>query len=141
LRQWAEAGGGVGLTGRIFTDQLPPEMLKSGVLDGLTTVHPYDLHVDDPVNKDFVAHYEQRFHSQPNLTSWVSYEGIKVIVDAIRLAGSEDPAKVRAALASGEYRSMFGDPIRFDDHNLAHLPAFILGVRKGEIVVLGKNPT
>ncbi|MGA9867531.1 MAG: ABC transporter substrate-binding protein [Acetobacteraceae bacterium] len=141
LRQWAEAGGGVGLTGRIFTDQIPEQMLKSGVLDGLTTVHPYDVHIEDPANSDFVARYQKKFGNLPNLTSWISYEGIEVIADALRKAGSTDPAKLRAALADGTYESMFGDPIRFDDHNLAHLPAFILGVRNGQVVVLGKSPT
>ena len=141
IRQWAEAGGGVGLTGRIFTDQIPAEILTSGVLDGLTTVHPYDVHLDDPENTDFVARYEKKFNSLPNLTSWVSYEAVQVIAAAVRDAGSDDPAKVRDALAAGTFKTMFGDTIRFDDHDLAHPDALILGIQHGKVVVLGKDPT
>jgi branched-chain amino acid transport system substrate-binding protein len=141
IRQWAEAGGGVGLTGRIFTDQIPAEILQSGVLDGLTTIHPYDVHLDSQANKDFVARYQKKFDSLPNLTSWVSYETVQVIVAAIRDAGSDDPAKLRAALAAGTFHTISGDPIHFDDHNLAHLDALILGIQKGKVIVLGKSPT
>ena len=142
-RDWrvAQAGGGVGLTGRIFTDQIPPEVLQSGVLDGLTTIHPYDVHLDNPTNQDFVAHFKKKFATLPVTTSWVCYEAVEVIADAIKAAGSEDPAKVRDALATTTFHSMFGDAIRFDEHNLAHLNAVIVRIQHGQITVLGKTPT
>jgi branched-chain amino acid transport system substrate-binding protein len=138
LKQWFEFGGGVGLTGRLFTDQIPENILASGVLDGLTTIHPYDLYVDHPANRSFVERYRKRFNSNPNLTSWVSYEAMRVIIAAIRDAKTAEPGPVRDAIKAGRFKSMFGEDIVFDDNNLAHLEAFILGVQKGRIVVLGK---
>jgi branched-chain amino acid transport system substrate-binding protein len=117
------------------------EILQSGVLDGLTTIQPYDVHLDSQANKDFIARYKKMFNSLPNLTSWVSYETVQVIAAAIRQAGSADPARLRDALAAGTFHTIFGDPIRFDDHNLAHLDALILGIQKGKVVLLGKSPT
>jgi branched-chain amino acid transport system substrate-binding protein len=141
LRQWQEAGGGFGLTGRIFTDQIPQEMLDSGVLDGLTTIHPYDVHRPEPANIAFVARYRAMFKTDPNLTSWASYEAVRVIAEAVRAAGTAEPGPVRDAIAKGRFKTIFGDTIAFDDHNLAHLDALILGVRDKHIVVLGKSPT
>jgi branched-chain amino acid transport system substrate-binding protein len=141
MKQWFEFGGGVGLTGRIFTDQIPKEILASGVLDGLTTIHPYDLSIDNAVNKDFVERYRKKFNNDPNLTSWVSYESARVIIAAVARAGSADAAAVRNAIPGSNFKTMFGETINFDDNNTAHLEAFILGVQKGKFVVLGKIKT
>jgi branched-chain amino acid transport system substrate-binding protein len=141
LRQWQEAGGGFGLTGRIFTDQISQETLDTGVLDGLTTIHPYDVHRTEPANTAFVARYQAKFNSLPNLTSWASYEAVEVIANAIKAAGSAEPGAVRDAIAKGQFKTIFGDTIAFDDHNLAHLDSLILGVQNKHIVVLGKSPT
>ena len=141
LRQWQEAGGGVGLTGRIFTDQISQEMLDSGVLDGLTTIHPWDIHQQEPANKAFVARYQAMFKTDPNLTAWASYEAVRVIAEAVKDAGTSEPGPVRDAIAKGKFKTIFGDTIAFDDHNLAHLDCLILGVQNKQIVVLGKSPT
>ncbi len=139
MKQWFEFGGGVGLTGRIFTDQIPAEFLASGVLDGLTTVHPYDLNIDNAANKSFVERYRKKFGNDPNLTSWASYESARVIIEAVKKAKSAEPGAVRDAIKGGGFTSMFGEPINFDDHNMAHLDAYILGIQKGKFVVLGKT--
>ena len=141
LRQWQEAGGGIGLTGRIFTDQITQDTLDSGALDGLTTIHPYDVHRTEPANQEFVARYQKAFNSLPNLTSWAAYEAVRVIAEAARSANSADPAAVRDAIAHGQFKTLFGDTITFDDHNLAHLDALILGIQGKRVVVLGKSPT
>lgn len=138
-RQWAEAGGGIGLTGRVFLDQIPKEIMASGVLDGLTTIHPYDVHIDTPANQAFVSSYRKAFKSDPNLTSWAAYEAAEVILQAIRDAKSASPKAVQAALKSGHFTTMFGDPMVFDDHNMAHIGAYILGIKEGKVVVLDKT--
>jgi hypothetical protein len=48
---------------------------------------------------------------------------------------------VRDAIVNGQFKTIFGDTIKFDDHNLAHLDALILGVQNKRIVVLGRSPT
>jgi hypothetical protein len=67
MRQWAQMDGGVPLTGRVLVDQVPPEIMASGLLDGTTSVQPYDPSVDTPDNKAFVAAFTERFK---NPRSW-----------------------------------------------------------------------
>ncbi|MFO1197604.1 MAG: ABC transporter substrate-binding protein [Burkholderiaceae bacterium] len=141
MRQWAQLGGGVPLTGRVLVDQVPPEILASGLLDGTTSVQPYDPSFDTPRNKAFVEAFKARFNAPPILVSFESYETTHILLDAIRRAGSTDPAAIRDALASTKYPSILGTTIEFDQNNLAHNNAIILTIRGGKVVVLGVSKT
>lgn len=141
MRQWAQLGGGVPLTGRVLVDQVPPEIMASGLLDGTTSVQPYDPSVDTPGNKAFVAAFQARNKVPPILVSFESYEATHVLIDAIRRAGKTDPAAIRDALEKTKYPSMLGTTIEFDQNNLAHNNAIILTIRGGKVVVLGMSKT
>jgi branched-chain amino acid transport system substrate-binding protein len=141
IRQWAQLGGGVPLTGRVLVDQVPKEIMASGLLDGTTSVQPYDPSVDTPGNKAFVAAFTARNKVPPILVSFESYEATHVLLDAIRRAGKTDPAAIRDALASTKYPSILGTTIEFDAHNLAHNNAIILTIKGGKVVVLGMSKT
>lgn len=141
MRQWAQLGGGVPLTGRVLVDQVPPEIMASGLLDGTTSVQPYDPSVDTPANKAFVAAFTERNKTPPILVSFESYEATNVLLDAIRRAGKTDPAAIRDALAATKYPSILGTTIEFDQNNLAHNNAIILTIKGGKVVVLGMSKT
>jgi branched-chain amino acid transport system substrate-binding protein len=141
MRQWAQLGGGVPLTGRPLVDQVPPEIMASGLLDGTTSVQPYDPNVDTPGNKAFVAAFTARYKTPPILISFESYESIQILMDAIRRAGKTDPAAIRDALAATKFQSMLGTVVEFDQNNLAHNNAIILTIKGGKVVVLGMSKT
>ncbi len=141
IRQWYSVGGGVPLTGRVLVDQVPKEIMESGFMDGTTSVQPYDTNVDTPANKAFVEAFRKRNNVAPNLVGFESYESIKVLVDAIRRAGSVDPAAIRDALAKTKLQSILGTTIEFDENNLAHNNAIILTIKGGKVVVLGLSKT
>jgi len=141
MRQWYAAGGGIPLTGRVLVDQVPKEIMASGFLDGTTSVQPYDPSIDTPGNKAFVEAFQKRFQTAPILVSFEAYETTRVLIDAIKRAGSTEPAAIRDALAKTKYPSLLGNTIDFDDHNLAHNNAVILGIRGGKVVVLGFSKT
>src|ERR1700730_4600923 len=141
MRQWYGLGGGVPLTGRVLVDQVPKEIMESGFLDGTTSVQPYDPSVDTPGNKAFVEAFRKLHNVPPILVSFESYEAMKVLIDAIRRAGSANPAAIRDALATTRMPSILGTTIEFDDHNLAHNNAIILTIRGGKVVVLGMSKT
>jgi branched-chain amino acid transport system substrate-binding protein len=141
MRQWYASGGGIPLTGRVLVDQVPKEIMASGFLDGTTSVQPYDPSIDTPGNKAFVEAFQKRFQNAPILVSFEAYETTRVLIDAIKRAGSTDPAAIRDALAKTKYPSILGNTIDFDDHNLAHNNAVILGIRGGKVVVLGFSKT
>ena len=141
MRQWYAAGGGIPLTGRVLVDQVPKEIMASGFLDGTTSVQPYDPSIDTPGNKAFVEAFQKRNGTAPILVSFEAYETTRVLIDAIKRAGSTDPAAIRDALAKTKYPSILGNPIEFDANNLAHNNAVILGIRGGKVVVLGFSKT
>jgi branched-chain amino acid transport system substrate-binding protein len=141
MRQWYTMGGGVPLTGRVLVDQVPKEIMESGLLDGTTSVQPYDPSVDSPANKAFVEEYKKLHNVAPIMVGFESYESIKVLIDAIRRAGNTNPAAVRDALAATKLPSILGSTIDFDDHNLAHNNAIILTIKGGKVMVLGMSKT
>ena len=141
MRQWYSLGGGIPLTGRVLVDQVPREIMDSGFLDGTTSVQPYDPSVDTPGNKAFVEAFKKLHNVPPILVSFEAYEATKVLIDAIRRAGSTNPAAVRDALVTTKLPSMLGTTIEFDDHNLAHNNAIILTIEGGKVVVVGMSKT
>ncbi len=141
MRQWYSLGGGVPLTGRVLVDQVPKEIIDSGFLDGTTSVQPYDPSVDTPGNRAFVEAFKKLHNVPPILVSFEAYEATKVLIDAIRRAGSTNPAAVRDALVTTKLPSILGTTIEFDDHNLAHNNAIILTIKGGKVVIVGMSKT
>lgn len=141
MRQWYSLGGGIPLTGRVLVDQVPREIMDSGFLDGTTSVQPYDPSVDTSGNRAFVEAFKKLHNVPPILVSFEAYEATKVLIDAIRRAGSTSPAAVRDALVTTKLPSILGTIIEFDDHNLAHNNAIILTIKGGKVVVVGMSKT
>jgi branched-chain amino acid transport system substrate-binding protein len=141
MRQWYSLGGGIPLTGRVLVDQVPKEIMDSGFLDGTTSVQPYDPSVDTPGNRAFVEAFKKLHNVPPILVSFEAYEATKVLIDAIRRAGTTNPAAVRDALVTTKLPSILGTTIEFDDHNLAHNNAIILTIKGGKVVIVGMSKT
>jgi branched-chain amino acid transport system substrate-binding protein len=114
IRQYVSFGVNIPITGRVLSDQIPAEILQSGVLDGTTSVQPYVPEVATPENKAFVAAFQKRFNSPPNLLSRESYETMRVLIDAIRRAGKAEPAAIRDALEKTKLPSILGATLEFD---------------------------
>jgi len=141
IRQYVSFGVGIPLTGRVLTDQVPPEILASGALDGTSSVQPYVPEVDTPANQAFVAAFRKKYDSAPNLLSRESYETMRVLIVAIQRAGKAEPAAIRDALEKTDLTSILGAQLRFDDHHLAHDDAVIVAIKDGKIAVLGLGKT
>jgi hypothetical protein len=58
------------------------------------------------------------------------------VVDAIRRAGSDQPAAIEQALKTTTMPSQLGGTYAPDDHNHAHTPLQILGLRDGKPAVI-----
>jgi branched-chain amino acid transport system substrate-binding protein len=135
-------GGGVPLTGRVLVDQVPKEIMASGFLDGTTSVQPYDSTIDTPANKAFVEAYTKKSGGTPPImVGFESYETTKILIDAIKRAGSTNPAAIREALTKTKLPSILGSTLEFDQNNLIHNNAVILGIKGGKVVVLGFSKT
>ena len=140
-RQYVSFGVGIPFSGRLLTELVPPEIIKSGALDGSVIAQPYVADVDTPDSKAFVAAFQKKFDSLPNLLSRNSYEATRVLIDAIKRAGKAEPAAIRDALQNTDMKSILGGALKFDDHNLAHDFAVIITIKDGKLAVAGLNKT
>jgi len=82
------------------------ETVAKGLVNGVTFVDAYDP--DKPEVKEFVASYRKATGKEPFNLHGYGYDGIMMVAEAIRRAGSTDSEKVRAAMQSVTYRGVMG---------------------------------
>ena len=136
MRQYVSSGLKARITGRVQFGDFPEAIVKSGALNGLVVAIPYDPRAETEGNQRFVKQFTTTYDKAPMQHSFNSYEGTRVLADAIKRAGSTDPAAIRDALAKTSFASALGADLTFDDHHQAYNNAVIMGVRDGEVKVL-----
>ena len=115
---------------------LSPQFRDAGGASGLSGVAVFTPALDKPEVQDFVAAYKARFGLVPTQRSFFVFEATYLVVDAIRRAGSDQPAAIKEALKSTSMPSRLGGSYAPDDHNHAHTPLQILALRGGKPVVI-----
>src|ERR1700744_5660221 len=136
LRQYRGFGMQTPLTGRIELGGLQREAIKSGAVNGATSVFQYAAELSTPANVAFVKAYRDKYKEDPLLQGAVSYENVYIIADAVKRAGTTDHKTVRDALQKTDYASMLGGHVAFDKNNQAHNNAVILKVENGVVKVI-----
>ena len=136
-----EAGGWkTPITGRVDPSTalatVSPSFRDAGGLANMTSVSVFSPALDTPGVKDFIASYRARYGLTPTQRSFFVYEATYLVADAIRRAGSDQPAAIHAALKTTTMPSLLGGTYAPDDHNHAHTPLFIVGVRDGRPAVI-----
>jgi len=86
----------------------------------------------DPTIQKFVTAYKARFNEIPDSLGANAYDTALIVVDAIKRAGSTDPAKLRDALAQTKNFPGIAGPISLDADRNAIKPAVILKVSNGK---------
>jgi ABC-type branched-subunit amino acid transport system substrate-binding protein len=109
-------------------------------------VTPYVLNVGTPELQEFAKKYQklqefakkyqERFHESPGTDALLAYDGVQVLLQAIRRANiistTGAAAKVRAELASpNEFESLTGG-LLFDRDHSAQRPLFVVRFKNGE---------
>jgi branched-chain amino acid transport system substrate-binding protein len=92
--------------------------------------------LDKPEVQDFVTSYKARYGIVPTQRSFFVFEATYLVVDAIKRAGSDQPAAIEQALKTTTMPSRLGGSYAPDDHNHAHTPLQILGLRDGKPAVV-----
>lgn len=80
--------------------------VAKGLVDGVTFVDAYDP--DKPEVKQFEAAYRKATGKAPFNLHGYGYDGIMMVAEAIRRAGSTDKEKIRAAMQSLSYAGVMG---------------------------------
>ena len=136
MRQFAASGLKARITGRVQLGDFPEGLVAAGAVDGLVVAIPYDPRAETEANQRFVKQFADTFKAQPMQHSFNSYEGTRIVADAIARAGSTDPEALRKAMTTVRYRSALDAELTFDDHHQAYNNAVILGVVDRKVVVV-----
>ena len=80
--------------------------VAKGLIDGVTFVDAYDP--DKPEVKAFVSAYRKSTGKEPFNLHGYGYDGIMMVAEAIRQAGSTDKEKIRSAMQSLTYAGVMG---------------------------------
>jgi len=86
----------------------------------------------NPEVQGFNARYQARWGERPDAWAALGYDSAQVLADAIRRAGSADPARIRDALAATRDFPAVTGRITMDAHRNASKSAVILTVRDGK---------
>jgi branched-chain amino acid transport system substrate-binding protein len=85
-----------------------------------------------PGGKQFMDKYQAKFHTEVQLFAPMGYDAVMVLIDAMKRAGSTDPAKYLPELPKTHYNGVIG-PIAFDDKgDLQNGPITIYKVTGGK---------
>jgi branched-chain amino acid transport system substrate-binding protein len=112
-----------------------PQLIEIGgaAVEGCYYSTHYSPQVDTPAVRAFVAKFQARFGGEtPDAMAALGYDSAKVMVDAIRRAGSTDGAAIRDALAATKgYPGVTGDTTMDADRN-ASKAAVVIKVEDGK---------
>ena len=140
FRAYEASGWKAPVTGRIdfpaALGAVSPQFRDAGGLSELTGVAVFTPALDKPGVQDFVAAYRAHYGLEPTQRSFFVYEATQLVVDAIRRAGTDQPAAIQQALKTTTMPSSLGGGYAPDDHNHAHTPLQILGLRDGHVAVI-----
>jgi branched-chain amino acid transport system substrate-binding protein len=106
-----------------------PSFRDAGGLSDVTGIAVFTPVSDRPDVKDFVTSYKAHYGLVPTQRSFFVYEATYLVVDAIRRAGTDQPEAITQALKATTMASRLGGSYAPDDHNHAHTPLQILGLR------------
>jgi len=97
FKAYEASGWKVPLTGRIDLSAalaaVSPQFRDSGALSDMTSIAVFTPAQDTAGIKDFVAAYRAHYGLMPTQRSFFVYEATLLVVDAIRRAGSDKPAR------------------------------------------------
>jgi branched-chain amino acid transport system substrate-binding protein len=110
--------------------------LAGKVAEGIPLVIRYSAALDNPHNKQFVADFKTAGGEEPDQYAQAGYDSIYLLAEAIKRAGSTNPAEVRDALAKSDYVSVTGSPIRFDERNQATTKLYVAVIEDGRRVIV-----
>lgn len=123
-------------TGRAELAGKSLELIQAGGMEKSVSAWTYSSDLDNPANKKFAATMLSRYKIPATLQSWAGYDSIQVIAQAIRDAKSDDPVKVRDALAKTQITGLHGRQLVFDSSNQAGRLVVLLQVKDKKVQVL-----
>ena len=135
LRNAMQMGVHIPYTGRVELGGRNLQIIEAGGMEGSISAWTYSHEIGAPQNQAFVAKIKAKYNSVPYLQTWGSYDCMRIIAQAIVLAGDVDPPKVRDAIKGLKFTTVFGKEVTFDEHNQAGKFVVLQAVNNKKITV------
>jgi branched-chain amino acid transport system substrate-binding protein len=101
-------------------------------IEGSYVSNHYSADDPSPVIQRFVGEYRKKHGVAPTSTAALAYDAARILVDAMKRAGSTEGAKLRDAIAATKDFPGVTGTISIDDKRNAVKPAVVLKVAGGK---------
>lgn len=108
-----------------------PEIAGAAALNNTYFSSLYSPEDSSDINKNFVAAYEKACGQKPDVFAALSYDSALLVAEAIKNAGSTEPAKISEAMAKINGFSGVSGSVTFDDKHNPVKSAVILEYKDG----------
>mgnify|MGYP000289532758 FL=1 len=108
-----------------------PEIAGTAALNNTYFSSLYSPDDSSDINKNFVAAYEKAYGQKPDVFAALSYDSALLVAEAIKNAGSTEPAKISEAMAKVNGFSGVSGSVTFDDKHNPVKSAVILEYKDG----------
>lgn len=108
-----------------------PEIAGAAALNNTYFSSLYSPEDSSDINKNFVAAYEKAYGQKPDVFAALSYDSALLVAEAIKTAGSTEPAKISEAMAKINGFSGVSGSVTFDDKHNPVKSAVILEYKDG----------
>ncbi|HEV3469517.1 MAG TPA: ABC transporter substrate-binding protein [Pyrinomonadaceae bacterium] len=109
--------------------------LGGAALNGAYMVNHYSIDDPSPAIKKFVDAYRRRYGgTDPDAIAALAYDAMNVLADAIKRAGSTDPAKLRDAIAQTKGFAGVTGSISINENRDAVKPAVVFELRDRKFI-------
>lgn len=109
-----------------------PEIAGAAALNNTYFSSLYSPEDSSDINKNFVAAYEKAYGQKPDVFAALSYDSALLVAEAIKNAGSTEPAKISEAMAKINGFSGVSGSVTFDDKHNPVKSAVILEYKDGD---------
>lgn len=108
-----------------------PEIAGAAALNNTYFSSLYSPEDSSDINKNFVAAYEKAYGQKPDVFAALSYDSALLVAEAIKNAGSTEPAKISEAMAKINGFNGVSGSVTFDDKHNPVKSAVILEYKDG----------
>jgi len=112
-----------------------PKLTEIGgaAVEGCWFSNHYAADDTTPMVQDFVKKFKAKYNAEPDALAVLAYDGMNIMLDAIKRAGKTDGPSIQTALKATDIQVVSGH-VKFDDHRNPLKSAVIVEVKNGKVV-------
>ena len=100
-------------------------------IEGSYFTNHYAADDPNPIVQDFIKKYKSLYHETPDAMAALGYDSMRVLADSIKRAGSDNPTKIRDAIAqTKDYPAVTGN-VTIDENRNAKKAITVIQIKDG----------